>query len=104
MAALELPTKPQTQRFRVTLGGREYQITQTWMPLDEIWVWDLADVSGNLILAGVPLVTGDDLLDQFPTIAVGGQLVVQTDHDTDARPTFQNLGSLSHVYFLPEAA
>lgn len=64
------------------------------------WVVDILDQDGNPILMGVPLVTGCDLLEQFAYLGFGLQMIAQTDFDTDAVPTFENLGREGHLYLL----
>lgn len=96
----EIPTQPSPQKFTITLGGVDYRVTQKWNVYSNCWVLDFADSSGTSLLSGVPVVTGTDLLEQFEYMDIGGQLIIQTDHDTDAVPTFANLGSTGHVYFV----
>lgn len=71
-----------------------------WNEKSACWVMDLSDANGNQILVGVPMVTGADLLGQFEYLGFGGQMVVRTDHNADAVPTFTNLGDAGHVYFV----
>lgn len=71
-----------------------------WNTPANCWVMDMLDTEGNPILRGIPLVTGLDLLEQFGYMKLGGQLLVQTDNDPDAVPTFTNLGSEGHFFFL----
>lgn len=94
----EIPLQSVPQVFSVTLAGVTYQVTLLWRDPNG-WVIDIADVSGTLILAGIPLVTGADLLEQFGYLNLGGKLFCSTDHDQDAPPGFDNLGSTAHLYF-----
>lgn len=71
-----------------------------WNVPANCWMIDLFDADGNQILQGLALITGADLLEQFAYLGLGGQIVAQTDHDTDAVPTFENLGSSGHMYYL----
>ncbi len=96
----EIPTQPTPQRFTITLAGVDYRITQRWNTFSSCWVIDIADAGDTPIVSGIPLVTGADLLESFAYLDIGGQLIVQTDHDTDAVPTFDNLGSTGHLYFV----
>lgn len=64
------------------------------------WVADIRDADGNPVLMGVPVVTGTDLLGQFQYLGLGGQLIAQTDHAQDDVPTYGNLGTLGHLFFL----
>jgi hypothetical protein len=63
------------------------------------WVVDLLDDQDNPVVSGIPLVTGANLLEQYDYLNFGGQLIVQTDHDVDKIPTFENLGDECHLYF-----
>lgn len=101
MTPLEIPLQPVAQKLFVSLRGVQYGLTVRWCVPANCWVGDLQDANGNDVITGTPLVTGADLLEQFGYLDVGvGALVVQTDHDQDAVPTFTNLGVTSHVYYI----
>ena len=90
------------QTFSIQLGGATYQLTFLYRNDTSGlggWTVDIADAMGNPILQGVPLVTGADLLAQYPHLGFGGSLVVQTTSDPDAVPTFENLGDDGQVYW-----
>lgn len=74
-----------------------------WNTFMAAWSVDVYDQSQNLIIGSVPLVTGANLLEQFAYLELGGKLNVQTDGDPEAVPTFENLGSQSHLYFIADA-
>ena len=71
-----------------------------WCPPAACWIADLFQNDGTPIVQGLAVVTGADLLQQFGYMGFAGQLIAQTDHETDAVPTFTNLGSSGHVYYL----
>lgn len=99
--AQEIPLIPQNQSFTITLGGIEYTMSVSWRDAPNSnggWVLDLSD--GVNAIQGIPLVTGADLMAQYKYINFPGQLWVQSDFDTQAPPTFDNLGSSSHLYFI----
>lgn len=98
--AYEIPLKASAQNFTIAFPNATYEVTVKWNVFANCWVIDFLDNNGNEVLTGVPLVTGVDLLAQFPDLNFGGQLIVQTDHDTDAVPTFDNLGDTGHVYLV----
>lgn len=62
---------------------------------------DISTSDDTPVRSGVPLVTGADLMEQFEYLGLGGELVVQSDTDVDAVPTFSNLGTIGHLYYLP---
>ena len=101
MTVYEIPLTPTPQTFGITLAGIGFRMTVVWMAAPTGgWVLNIADASGNPIVSGIALVTGADLLAQYAYLGFGGSLVVQTDYNTDALPTFNNLGISSHVYFV----
>lgn len=98
---LEIPLSAQPQKFDITLNGIEYGLTFKYHPYTG-WVMDIADETGSPILQGAPLVTGADLLDQFEYLGIGGNggMQVQSDFNPNDVPTFDNLGTTSHLYFV----
>ena len=101
MTVVEVPLSAQPETFSISLGGIAYQLTVIYRDAAEGgWVLDIADANGTPVVGGIPLVTGCDLLEQYAHLGFTGGLAVQTDHDTFAVPTFANLGSRSHLYFV----
>ena len=70
-----------------------------WNTFASCWVLDVADIQKNPIVSGIPLVTGADLLGQFAYLNFGGKLIVVSDGDPFAVPTFDNLGTSGHLLF-----
>lgn len=96
----EIPLSPAPQTFGITLGGQALIMTLQWREAGAAcWLLDIADAAGNPMVAGIPLVTGHDLLEQYAYLGLGGALLVATDGDPDAMPTFDNLGVASHLYW-----
>ena len=58
-----------------------------------------ATIESNPMACGIPLVTGENIFKQFAYLGLPPTWVT-TDGDPDAVPTWDNLGELSHVYFL----
>lgn len=99
--AQEIPLIAQNQTFNITLGGIAYSMAVNWRDAPAGaggWFLDLSD--GTNIVNGIALVTGVDLMEQYGYIDFPGQLWVQSDFDPSAVPTFDNLGSESHLYFV----
>lgn len=96
----EVPLSPQPQKITISLNSAQYVLSFVWNNYSNIWIMDILDANRNPIAQGIPLVTGSDLLGQFNYLQIGGGLNVQTDHNTNAVPTFDNLGIESHLYWL----
>lgn len=75
-----------------------------WNRFSQSWAVDVSDEDGNALVTSVPIVTGCDLLAQFGYLGFSGQLIAQTDGDPQAVPTFANLGTQGHVYFVVNPA
>jgi Domain of unknown function (DUF6983) len=110
----EIPLTGAPQRFSIPLpiegsptnNATAYTLTFQYRDADPAvaggcgWTLDLADQGGTPILCGVPLVTGADLLAQYDYLALGGHLIVSSEGEPLAIPTFDNLGSGSHLYWV----
>lgn len=106
----EIPLVASPQSFSIQLDNVPYQMTATWRDVASSavgdatasvgggWMLDMADQVGMPIISGIPLVTGSNLLAQYAYLGIGQALVVQTSHDVDAVPTYDNLGAEAHVY------
>lgn len=102
MAVYEIPLSGANQTFPITLAGVEYLLSFEFRAVDDGgWQMSIADTSGATIISGLPLVTGADLLAQYAHLGFDGALYVTTDGDPDAVPTFANLGSIAHLYWIP---
>ena len=96
----EIPLSASPQTFGISLNSILYNVRVVWNPPSQAWIMDVSDVNGVPILLGVPLVTGADLLEQYAYLGIGGSLYVQSDGVQDAVPTFTNLGTTGHLYFV----
>ena len=69
-----------TADFTIALGGKEYRLTVRWFDAPEGgWLLDLATVEDEPVIAGIPLVAGCDLLEQYGYLGTGGKLAVSGD-------------------------
>ncbi|MGI4946726.1 MAG: phage baseplate plug family protein [Janthinobacterium lividum] len=97
--AYEIPLVAAPQTLTVRLGSLNYGMRLIYRGVAG-WVLDLSDALGNVLVAGIPLVTGADLLAPYPNLAIGGALYVQTDGDPAAVPGFADLGDPSRLFFV----
>lgn len=100
----QLPLTNVPQVFQLPLKDRNYLMTCKFNDSDDGgWVVDFADAdSGESIIAGIPLVTGTDLFSGLEYLNFGGSLIVYTDGDETAVPTFTDLGVESNLYFITD--
>lgn len=100
MTVFEIPLLPQAQKLTVSLAGVIYNLRLYFNPPSNVWLLDIADQNNNPLLSGVPLVTSGDLLEQYGYLGIGGKLVCQTDNAQVVPPTYNNLGSSGHLFFI----
>lgn len=106
MTTFLIPLVNTPQAFEIALAGVNYKLTCKWNDAEQGgWVLDIADADTAVpIVANIPLITGADCLDGLAYLGINGQLIVFTDGDDTAVPTFENLGVESNLYFLTEVA
>lgn len=106
MAVFEVPVSNEPQTFEINLAGTDYLLTCRFNNSDEAgWFLDIANAeTAEPIVAGIPIITGADLLAGLAYLGIGGQLFCYTDGAATAVPTYENLGIESHVFFQTEAA
>ncbi len=101
MAVVEIPLTPEAQSFSITLGGTSYRMRLMFNDVVEGgWTLDIGKGDGSILVAGIPLVPGADLLAQYAHLEWPGALVLASDRNTGAIPTFNGLGITSHLYFV----
>lgn len=100
MAVVEIPLTPSTaQTFETTINGDDYRLTLRWREAEGGgWFMDIATSGGDALINGVPLVTGADLLSQYAYLGIGASLIVYSDGDETAVPTYDNLGVIAKLY------
>lgn len=100
-----IPLQNIPQQFQISLAGVNYILTVKWnASQDAGWEFDLADADTNTpLLAGQPLITGADCLSGLEYLGIGGEFWIYTNGDSNAVPTFTNLGVESNLYFVTAA-
>ncbi len=95
-----IPLSAAPQLFNILLAGITYTLTVKWNDPGQSWFLDIGDSSNNPLACGLPLVTGESLLDGLEYLGIAGDLVIITNGQMpDSVPTLTNLGSDSNLYF-----
>lgn len=100
MAFSEILLSPDNQQFSMAVKGNSYSFRVLWR--DICWMLDISDDTGAIIIAGIPLVTGADLMEPFNHIGLGFSLLVVCDVPGQDYPTETDLGSRSHLCIITE--
>lgn len=97
----EIPLIPaQRQTLDITINRVPYRLRLSWCVPASCWILDALNSQGAAMAAGLPVVTGADILEQFEYLGIGAAFWAQTDHDHDAVPTFDNLGTSGRLYMV----
>jgi hypothetical protein len=96
----EVPLVATPQTLTITLGAATYNLTVQWNWVAQLWVLDIADDSNIMLVGGIPLVTGANLLEEYAYLGFGGALIATTDSNAFLPPAFAGLGTTSHLYFV----
>jgi|SRR5271165_2571107 len=96
---IPLDNTPET--FGITLGNIDYTITTQYNASDDGgWVMSIANATtGTVLASNIPLITGGDCLAGLEYLGIEGVMIVSTDGDNAAVPTFDDLGVSSNLYF-----
>lgn len=100
MAITEIPLTANNQEFSIALGNADYRLRVLWR--DAFWSLDLINAERKTLIAGIPLVTGFDLLEQYGHMNLGFALYVVCDVAGQENPTPNDLGTLSHLLVVTE--
>src|SRR5580698_6902898 len=86
----------QTRYVTVSINGatQTFFLEINYNELAEYWTMDISDANQNLLLSGIPLVTGLNILFQFAYMGIGSIYVLNTSGVVSPNyPNDQDLGS-----------
>ena len=99
MPRFEIPLSTGCQRFTVELGERTLTLCLIYRLADFGGGYlDLYDDENALLIGGIPLVIGRDLLEQYQHMGLG-HIMAELDGGSTADPTYEDMGSTVHLYW-----
>ena len=101
---IEIPVTSKPQRFSFWLANQTWVWKLYWLRPMSCWVIDICDFDGTVIIGGIPLVAGTDLLGQFQYTGAmtPGSMVIISDHRwPDETVGYDELGTVGHIYWAP---
>jgi hypothetical protein len=87
----EIPVTNDPQTFNVELDGNTYTFKMRWNITDGAWYTNITGVTNDVIINGLKLVTGPDLLLPYAVTELGSLYVTDTN-GTELDPDFDNWG------------
>lgn len=95
MAVHKIPLLNTNQKFNIKLGGTTYKFQIIYR--ESKWFLDVMDTSENYLIAGIPMVMGDNLFAQHQHIIKGGLYAINSN--ADEVQSFTDLGSNINLYW-----
>ncbi len=95
MALYEIPLLSTNQKINVKLGAITYKLQVIYR--GSKWFLDVMDTSENYLIAGIPMVMGDNLLAQHQHIIKGSLYASNSNQGEDQ--LFSDLGSNINLYW-----
>lgn len=90
----EVPLSNNSQTFTISIDRTIYRLNIVWR--STVYVMDILDNSNNIIISGIPLVSGLDLLEQFNYLGIPREVVILSDVPyTD--PIYDTLGLSTYL-------
>ncbi|MDV7705001.1 phage baseplate plug protein [Acinetobacter pittii] len=91
----EVPLNNGNQKFNIRLGGAQFKLQLIYRL--ECWYLDIFDSSENPLIAGLPLLMGDNLLVQHQHLIKGSLYVLNNNEDESQ--AFSELGTMIKLYW-----
>jgi len=101
MATYEIPLQSGPQILTVDIDGVQYSIRLHYAnSADAGWIMDITRAAeGVALLAGIPLVTGADLLGQHAHLGINGALYASVD-GSELAPSFDDIGRAGRLFLV----
>ena len=100
IGAVTIPLSTVPQGFDIVLAGRRVRIvTRYFSAQDAGWTLDITEPDGAMIVAGVPIVTGDDLLRGYKHLLTGSLYYVGKS-DVLTPPAWGTLGADGELVYV----
>lgn len=102
--ALTVPTLPGVPLYdmRVTLGGSSFVLTFDWSDREQRYYLTVSDVSGNVLVAGLKLISGAGVMQRFVSRAKPQGNFIVADPES-LPPTVVDFGQRSFLLFFPKS-
>lgn len=89
------------QEFNISLSDRFFTFKNVWNDASKTWEINIFDSeTTEVLISSLPLVTNNNLLEQYEYLGIPGKLICFTDGDEFSPPTLDNLGKESNLYYI----
>jgi len=95
VAVYKIPLLNTNQKFNIKLNGATYKLQVIYR--GSKWILDFMDTAENYLIAGIPVVMGDNLLAQYQHIIKGNLYVI--NNNEDEAQSFTDLGRNINLYW-----
>lgn len=101
MVAVNIPvdSKDSYYTFTSSIDGDTYRFTLRWNAIVEIWYMDIEGLTNNVLLRGLALIEGLNLLRPYAVLEMGTLLLYDVEGKGE-RPTRESLGNRHKVLYI----
>jgi hypothetical protein len=97
------PEKRQTFSVRLTRDVQvELKFEYLNLDVDPCWIMDISDRFRNQLVCGIPLLPGQNLLEQYEYLDLGVTMFILNTIDQDVVPTWKTMGVDANLYFFED--
>lgn len=106
MAIVEIPVTNELVRYsqQVTIDGSDYRFLIAYNTRMARWALSVFTISGDELATGIPLVTGQPLLQRWggvPGLPRDGFLMLVDNTGDDSEPVQESLGDTHRLLYIP---
>lgn len=95
---IEIPVTSKNQEMDVALGDKTYHLKLTHNEFGG-WMLDIYTTSKELIIGGVPILAGVNILEQYRYLGFNGSLNLICEND-EMETNFHELGKGNKLYYM----
>lgn len=88
-----------SRSITVSLDGVPYILSTRWNFVDEAWYLDIESVQDGMLVRGIKLIVGIELLQPYALVQLGELFLVDTQ-EGDKDPTEESLGDRHQIIYV----
>jgi hypothetical protein len=88
------------ERFTYTFEGVVYRLKKEWFEIANCWLLTVEGLANNVLLQGLGMSTGYNLLEGQAVLEIGVLIVVDT-HGQNEDPDFEGMGTRFQLAYVP---
>jgi len=101
--AIQIPLTSQSEKFRISIDDEFYTFRVLWNTRMEQWVLSILDSNEDPVIAGLVLVPGENLFEQY-NLPLTGTMYLVPSEKVVTDPSYEDLGQTHFLIYEAEDA